>query len=77
MLLKRDESESVSIALLVSLSSLVGLEILLAKSCWDIQWESLEEQDPGLVGWQGSQVPMGFYNNAGRHRATWWSTFIV
>lgn len=37
MLLKRDESESVSIALLVSLSSLLGLEVLLAKSCWDIQ----------------------------------------
>ena len=37
MLLKRGESESVSIALLVSLSSLMGLEILLGKSCWDIQ----------------------------------------
>ena len=37
MLLKRDESELVSIALLVSLSSLMGLEILLGKSCWDTQ----------------------------------------
>ena len=37
MLLKQDESELVSIALLVSLSSLMGLEILLGKSCWDTQ----------------------------------------
>ena len=37
MLLKRGESESVSIALLVSFSGLMGLEILLGKSCWDIQ----------------------------------------
>ena len=37
MLLKQDESELVSIALLVSLSSRMGLEILLGKSCWDTQ----------------------------------------
>lgn len=40
----------------------VDLEILLVKPRCDIQSESQEEQEPGLAGWQESQVPMGFYN---------------
>lgn len=44
--------------------SRVDLEILLGKPSRDIQSESQAEQEPGLAGWQESQVPMGFYNTA-------------
>lgn len=53
-----------SIAILVYFCSCVGLEILFVKPCCDIQLECQEEQERGLAGWQGSQIPMGFLTRA-------------
>lgn len=55
-----------SVATFAHFCSLVALEIGLVKSCHDIHLESQEEQEPGLAGWPGSQVPMGSLTRASK-----------